>query len=295
MAWTTHPKVMQVRRRSAPADVVVETLDGFRLHQTGRNSAVLTYYGFLTLFPLFLAATTVLGFVLDSRPEWRDKLIGSAIESVPFIGRDLAANGTLGGSYLALFIGLLAALWGSMKAFVGLQTAYDDTWEIGIDDRGNIVRQRLRALIGLAAIGGSQIATVALATLVSEAGLPRLGQVAIVLGGFAINGAVLATMYRFLTSAATTWAIVWPGTLFAAGLYTAIQFAGTKAITEIQKSADTYGDFTGVVSLLAWLSLHALINLFGGELNAALVRRRERLAAWEPSPPVPPEVASETS
>ncbi len=66
--------------------MVVETLDGFRRHQTGRNSAVLTYYGFLTLFPLFLAATTILGIVLENKPEWRDELVGSAAESVPFIG-----------------------------------------------------------------------------------------------------------------------------------------------------------------------------------------------------------------
>jgi uncharacterized BrkB/YihY/UPF0761 family membrane protein len=275
MAWTSHPKVIRLRQRNAVVDVVVETLDGFRRHQTGRNSAVLTYYGFLTLFPLFLAATTVLGFLLESRPEWHDDLVGSAVKSVPFIGRQLATEGTLSGSYWALAIGLLAALWGSMKAFVGLQGAYDDVWEIELDDRGNILRKRLRALIGLAAIGASQIGTVTLAALVSEAGLPRLGQYAMILGGFAINAAVLGTMYRYLTSAETTWASVWPGMAFGAVLYTVIQFAGTRAITAIQKSADTYGDFAGVISLLSWLSLHAVINLFGAELNAALARRRE--------------------
>jgi uncharacterized BrkB/YihY/UPF0761 family membrane protein len=280
MPWTTNPKVVSLRRRSAVVDVVVETLDGFRRHQTGRNAAVLTYYGFLTLFPLFLAATTILGFVLENKPEWREDLIGSAAESVPFIGYQIA-SGTLSGSYWALFIGLAVALWGSMKAFIGLQHAYDDTWEIALDDRGNAVRQRLRALIGLTAIGGSQIATVVLASLVAEAGLPRLGQIAILLGGFVINAAVLGTMYRFLTSADHGWSTVWPGTLFAASLYTAIQFAGTKAITALQKSADTYGDFAGVISLLGWLSLHALINLFGAELNAALVRRRRSSIARE--------------
>jgi membrane protein len=282
MAWTTSEKVMQLRRRSAFVDVVVEMLDGFRRHQTGRNAAVLTYYGFLTLFPLFLAATTVVGLVLESRPEWRDDLIGSAVESVPFIGQELATTGSIGGSWWALVFGLLVALWGSMKAFVGLQTAYDDTWEVPLDDRGNIVRQRLRALIGLAVIGGSQVATVVLGTLVAEAGLPSFGQAAIVAGGFAINLVVLGTMYRFLTSASTTWAMIWPGTVLVAAVYTAIQFAGTRAITAIQKSADTYGDFAGVLSVLAWLSVHALVNLLGAELNAAIHRRSDTVD--EPAP-----------
>ena len=56
MPLTDNPKVTAVRRRSAFVDLVVETLDGMRRHQTGRNAAFLTYYGFLTLFPLFLAA-----------------------------------------------------------------------------------------------------------------------------------------------------------------------------------------------------------------------------------------------
>lgn len=276
MAWTESPRVLAIRERSSFADLVVETLDGFRRHQTGRNGAVLTYYGFLTLFPLFLAVTTILGFVLERRPEWREELIGSAVESVPFIGQDLASTGSIGGSYWALAVGLALALWGSMKAFVGMQSAYDDTWEVPLDDRGNLVRVRLRALIGLAAIGAAQVANVVLATVVGEVDLPRIGHAAIVLGGLTINMAVLATMYRYLTSAQLTWRSVLPGTVFAAVLFTAIQFAGTRAITALQKSADTYGEFAAVISLLAWLSVHAVINLFGAEINAARARLGDR-------------------
>ncbi len=236
MAWTTNPTVLVYRSRNAGIDVVVETLDGFRRHLTGRNAAVLTYYGFLTLFPLFLAASTILGFVLENRPELRDDLVGSAIESVPFIGDQIAA-GEIGGSWWALIIGLGAAVWGSMKAFVGLQLAYDDVWEIGVDDRGNIVHQRSRALIGLAAIGGSQVATVALGAVVDRAGLPRLGQIMIILGGLTINLVVVGMMYRYLTSAATSWRTVWPGTLFTGVLYTTLHFAGTALTTRASSRA----------------------------------------------------------
>jgi len=274
MPWTTNPRVTELRRRHRFVDVIVETLDGFRRHQTGRNAAVLTYYGFLTLFPLFLAATTILGIVLESKPEWEDQLVGSAVESVPFIGNQLA-DGQIGTSWLALVIGLAAALWGSMKAFVGLQLAYDDTWEIDLDDRAKFVTQRSRALIGLAVIGGSQVATVVLAALVDQAGLPRFGQVLLVLGGFAVNVGVAAAMYRFLTSADTTWSMVWPGAVFTGVVYTVIQMLGAKITTQLAKD-DSYGELSSVLALLTWLSLHAITNLFGAELNAALHRVRRR-------------------
>ncbi|MAT07090.1 MAG: hypothetical protein CL424_18815 [Acidimicrobiaceae bacterium] len=275
MAWTTNPKVTEFRRRSRPVDVIVEVLDGFRRHLTGRNAAVLTYYGFLTLFPLFLAASTILGFVLESRPEWRDDLLDSAVDSVPFIGDQIAA-GEISGSWIALTVGLAGAMWGSLKAFVGVQSAYDDTWEIDVDDRASGGKQRVRALIGLAAIGGSQVGNVTLAAIVDRAGLPAIGRIALIAGGLAINLVVVVVMYRFLTSADVTWSMVLPGAVFTAVLYTAAQFAGTALTTRILDSADTYGDFAGVIALLTWLSLHALVNLFGAELNAALNRLDRR-------------------
>ncbi len=285
MAWTTHPRVAAIRKRNAAADVVVETLDGFRRHLTGRNGAVLTYYGFLTLFPLFLAASTILGFVLEQQPDLRDDLVDSAIAKVPFIG-DQIAGGRISGSWIALVVGLAAALWGSMRAFVGLQIAYDDIWEIDVDDRANLLTTRVRALIGIGVIGVAQIGTVALGATVDRAGLPRLGQAALVLGGLAINVAVVGAMYRFLTAADVDWRTVWPGAAFTGTLYTALHFGGTAIATRIFESAETYGDFAGVLALLSWISLHAIVNLVGAELNAALARR-ERVRPT-PSPAITP-------
>lgn len=282
MAWTEHPKVGALRRRNRIADVVAETLDGFRRHLTGRNSAVLTYYGFLTLFPLFLAATTILGLVLESRPAWEDELVGSAAESVPFIG-DQIAEGQIGTSLLALVIGLSTALWGSMKAFVGLQLAYDDIWEVPLDDRAGFVTQRARALIGLAVIGASQVGTVVLASIVGEAGLPLVGRALVILGGLAINLCVAAAMYRFLTSSVTSWSTAWPGAIFTGTVYTVIQMLGTRITTELAGD-EKYGELGSVLALLTWLSLHAVVNLFGAELNAALDRLAERRAEPPPSP-----------
>lgn len=272
MAWTDHPKVVAVRRRIRFVDVVVETLAGFSKHLTGRNGAVLTYYGFLTLFPLFLAVSTILGFVLESKPEWRLDLADSAAAEIPFIGDKL--GGEISGNWLALIIGLTAAVWGSMKAFVGLQMAYDDTWEVAQEHRASFVTQRTRALIGLAVIGGSQVATVSLAGIVGQADLPRISQILIVLGGLGINVGMAAAMYRFLTSEDPKWQMVWPGALFTGVLYTVIQLAGTAVLERINKS-EAYGEIGGVLGLLSWLSLHAIINLFGAEINAALHRLRD--------------------
>lgn len=274
MPWTTHTRVLDLRRRSAVIDVVVETLDGFRRHLTGRNAAVLAYYGFLTLFPLLMAATTILGFVLEGDPELQEDIVDSALSQIPVLGSDLEPGSTIDGNWWALVIGLGVALWGSLKAFVGIQSALDDTWEVEIDDRASGAAQRVRALVGIAVIGAGQVGAVALAGIVSEAGLPRLGQLLITLGGLTLNVVVVGTMYRYLTSYEVAWERLWPGALFTGVLYTALQFVGTTIVTNTLNDAESvYGTFAATLALLSWLSLHALISLIGAELNAALVRR----------------------
>lgn len=278
MAWTTSTKVTDLRRRSPIIDVIVETLDGFRLHLTGRNSAMLAYYGFVAMFPLLMAATTVLGFVLEGNPELQEDIVDSAVSQIPVIGDQIQNNaGQISGSYWALFIGLLIAIWGSLKAFVGVQSAFDDCWEVEVDDRANAALVRLKALVGIIVIGLAQFASVALAAIVGQAGLPRISQILITLGTAVLNTLVVATMYRYLTSKSVSWAMVWPGAIFSGIAYTVLQVAGTNLMANTLKDAkEVYGTFAATLALLTWLSLYALISLIGGEINAAIHRRHDR-------------------
>lgn len=288
MAWTTWPAVTTARQRWPAADLAVETLDGFRRHQSGRSAAMIAYYGFFTLFPLLMAATTVLGFFLEDDPGLQQDIVDSALAQIPVIGPEIQRNaGHIDGNWWALAVGLVVATWGSLKAFVGVQSAFDDCWDVDVDHRANAVRQRLKALVGVMVIGVGQVGNVALAAIVDEAGLPRLSQVLITLGGLAVNVAILLAMYRVLASRPLSWRQVWPGAIAAGVAYTVLQFAGTAIMTRtFDNAVSVYGTFAATLALLTWLSLHALISLIGCELNAAVDRRRLRAAA-PPTVPVP--------
>jgi membrane protein len=281
MAWNEHVRVVELRRQHGWIDVGIGTYEGFARHLTARNVAVLAYFGVLTLFPLLMVATTILGFVLERNPELQEDIIDSAINQIPVVGNQIEHNaGQISGSWWALIIGLAIALWSSMKAFVAYQVALDDTWEVPVEERAKMPTQRLRALSGITVIGLAQVATVVLAGIVAQAGLPALGNAGITLGGAVINGVVAATMYRFLTSADVTWRQVWPGAIFSAVIFTALQFAGTKIMTDALKGAqEVYGTFAGLLALMTWISLHALVALIGAELNAALVRHQDHRPA----------------
>lgn len=277
MPWTTSDRAMRLRGRHVTIDVFVDTLDGWRRHISGRNASVLAFFGFLSIFPLLLAATTILGFLLEGNEDLQQRIIDGALADIPVLGQQLEADPTsLDGNWWALIIGLGGALWSATKAFVALQRAQDDIWEVDIDHRDAMPKQRGKALLGMLFIGAAQVGGVVITTLVNAAGLPVGGRIALLAATVAINISVLAAMFRYLTAAEPTWRDVWPGAVIAGLLYSALQYFGTGIVRSITDNAsDTYGQFALVLGLVTWLSLLSISSLMSAEFNAALVRRRD--------------------
>jgi len=270
--WTRHPRVIHLRRTFRPANIVFGTLDGFRIHQTGRSAALVSHFGFISVFPLFLVFTTILGFLLQDNPDLQESIVDSALAKLPLIGSRLASSpDALQGSVTVLVFGLLVALWSGLKAFVVLQGALDNTNDVALDDRHGFVATRLNALVGIGVVGLAQAASAFLTSVVTAASLTAMSNVLLVLAAAAVNTLVLGCTYRWLTSAAVTWRSVWPGAVLAGIGFSLLQVVGTTVIARTQENAESfYGDFAAVIALLAWLSLHAMAALVGAELNRAI-------------------------
>lgn len=281
MPWTESPKVVTLRERSAVADVVVGMLDGWRLHQSGRNASLLSFWGFLSIFPLMVVATTIVGLVLQGNEQLQQDIIDSALADIPVLGAELANDPTsIEGSWTVLVIGIATALWSGTRAFVGVQLAYDDIWEVPTDRRDPMPKQRGRALIGLALIGASHVVSIGLSGFVHGTEFHLVGDLLLVAGGTAIHIVAIAAMYRYLTSASPPWADVWPGAIAAGIIYGILQHYATALVTRITDNAsDTYGQFAIVLGLVTWLGFLAIATLMSAELNFSILRRRERLAA----------------
>src|ERR1700712_1940510 len=78
---------------------------------SGTNlAALITYYGFLSLFPLLLLTTTILGIVLTGNPHAQQTVLRSALGQFPVIGDQLKANRLSGGAG-GIIVGGLGALY----------------------------------------------------------------------------------------------------------------------------------------------------------------------------------------
>jgi membrane protein len=92
-----------------PLAVVYKFVDD----QGGYLASLITYYGFLSLFPLLLLLVSVLGYTLDGDPALQHALVGSALQQFPIIGPQLQQNvSSIHGSGLGVILGILGAVYG---------------------------------------------------------------------------------------------------------------------------------------------------------------------------------------
>ena len=89
----------------------------------GNLAALIAYYGFLSLFPLLLLMSTVLGFVLSGAPHAQQAVLKSALGQFPVIGAQLKQPGRIGGGITGLLVGGLGALYGALGVAQAVQNA----------------------------------------------------------------------------------------------------------------------------------------------------------------------------
>lgn len=278
MSWTTWPSVIRLRRTHPIVDIAAETADGFRRHLSMRNAAVLTYYGFVSVFPLFMVASSILALLLRNNERLQEEILTTAVAQFPVIGTQIREqSGSLEGSVVAVVVGLIVTLWAATRAFAGVQSAFDDAWEVPIENRANIAVTRAKALAGVGILGTGIVSATVVSSLVGATNLPVLSRAALALATVFINISVVTVMIRTLTAATVSWRMALPGAILAGIGFGALQIAGAAIVSRYLASAgDTSGVFGTVFALLGWLNLHAIISIAAVELNAALHRRTQR-------------------
>jgi membrane protein len=241
-------------------------------------AALLTYYGFLSLFPSLLLLTTILGFVLQHDPLLQTRILDSALGQFPLIGNDLP-RGHLNGSSWAVVVGLLGILYGGLGVAQAGQNAMNVVWAVPRNRRPNPLKSRGKSLLLLLTVGLGVVATTTLSGLVNatEAFGATIG-LGVTLPAFLIsvtlNSGIFLVAFRVATVRDVSWREIAPGAVGAAVFWQILQIAGASYVQHTLKtSSATYGTFGLVLGLLGFIYLEALAVVFAAETNAVLARR----------------------
>ncbi len=241
--------------------------------QAGQLAALISYYAFVSIFPLLLVLVTVLGFVLQGHPQDQQKILHGTLGQFPLLSDSLKLH-ALKGSAAALAIGVVGALLAGMGITGATQNAFNRIWDVPFKSRPNFVFARARGLGMLAVLGTMTIVSTVAAGFVGASSHSALAVAGGVLVAFVVNVALFMTAFKLLTAADVPWRDYVPGVIAAAVLWQLLQHLGGYYVDHLLKHTQPlYGVFAVVLGLLAWLYLGAQLVIFAAEINVVRARR----------------------
>jgi YihY family inner membrane protein len=240
-------------------------------------AALLTYYAFVSLFPLLLLLSTILGLVLAGHPDLQQRVLSSAVSQFPVVGKQIGDPRSIGGGPVGLVIGVVLSVYGGLGVAQAAQYAMNTAWRVPRDSRPNPFLSRLRSL-GLLVTAG---VTVLLTTVLSAVGGSHVGgvfgpllRVTVLVASVAINIVVFVVAFRVSTARRLSTRDVVPGAVAAAVVWQALQSFGVVYVHHVVGHAnDTNAVFAVVLGLLAFLYLTSLVVVLAVQVNVVRVEK----------------------
>ncbi|BBY27591.1 YihY/virulence factor BrkB family protein [Mycolicibacterium sediminis] len=252
--------------------------------QGGYLAALITYYAFVSLFPLLLLLTTSLGVLLAGHPELQQQIVSSTVSQFPVIGEQLQRPEELSGGVIAVVVGIAGALYGGLGVGQAVQNAMDTVWAVPRNNRADPIRSRLRSLLLLVVLGSAAVTATALSAVGrATESLGGIGKAVLILAAIAINAGICLIAFRVTTARHLTYRQVLPGALTAAIIWQLLQSFGAGYVARVVTNASAINSvFALVLGLLAFLYLVSISLVMCAEINAVKVDRLHPRALLTP-------------
>ncbi|HLI55328.1 MAG TPA: YihY/virulence factor BrkB family protein [Acidimicrobiales bacterium] len=238
----------------------------------GYLAALVTYYGFLSIFPLILAAFTIVAYVLSG-----DRSAVASLErhiaGYPIVGPAARAleNKRMHGQPFALVIGVAGLVWGAQGLAQAAQFTMGQAWNIKDKNRFGFLPRTLRSFAWYATFGLG----VVVSTTVSSAGELLHwtgGDVLSTVASFVVDIAMFAASFRILTPSGVRMRQMLPGAVAAGVAWAVLTGIGVALVPLLNHSNPLYGSFTSVLALLGYIYLCARATILSVEASVVKAR-----------------------
>ena len=240
----------------------------------GYLSALIAYYGFVSIFPLMLAAFSIIAYVLGGKSSLLDPIYRH-LSSFPVLGQSVSAleHRQVSGSIFAVVIGLLGLIYGSTNLAKIMQHVTYEAWNVPGRDRVGFPNNLLLSLEWFVVFGLGIIISTALTSLESLISFGPLSPVVWNLAAFAVNLAMYLASFKLFTLHQATWRQLLPGAALGAAAWTVLTGVGVGLLThDASHSQALYGTFGITIGFLGFIYLIARLSIYGVELNVVLDR-----------------------
>lgn len=267
------------RRRWHWLDHLARAFTRYRANNGDRHAASVTYYAFLSFFPLMLLGLSAIGFVLNGSPRLRHEVLGNVGEYLPGIHEQITENvlSLMEHRKTAGVLGLAGLLWSGLGWLDALRAGLRGVWHHDADT-GNILRSKAIdtvTLLGLglaiaASLGITGVIGTSASWLLRQLGAGRTSIAAIVItGALGIVAGIVADTGIFLYLFRRLPRLDWPlrriirGAVFGAVGFGLMKIVGRLFISNyVTTGSRVFGTFAVAFGLLVWLNLIARFTLF---------------------------------
>lgn len=237
-------------------------------------AVMLTYYAFVSIFPLLLVLTTILGFV--GNESLSRNVIGTTLQQFPVFGQQIGKDAAhpLSGNGFGLIVGLLGTFYGSLGFAQAAQHAMAEVWNVPGVRRSGFFPRLARSVILFTVLGIGLAAATVVSSLVTLAGQPGVTRVLAFLGAVVLNVGLYLAAFRILTPKVIEVKRLVPGAVVGGVGYSILLTVGAALIQhQLRHSEALYGQFAFVLGLIGWLLLVSQLSLYAAETNVVLARR----------------------
>ncbi|MFO8102254.1 MAG: YihY/virulence factor BrkB family protein [Dehalococcoidia bacterium] len=249
-------------------------------------SASIAFYTFFSLFPLTLAAISILGFMTND-PDVQNEVVEAVTDFVPvesdFIAKTI--NGVSNTWEATGIVAIIGLLWGGSSVFHAIRKSLNAAWGIK-RPRAFVVDRFVEfcmmvglGILLLASFGATAVLSVFKkysinATDVAFFKGDLFWNAMLILVTIAIAFVTFMLLYKFIPNTRVRWRDVWGGALLAA-----VGFEGAKQVfvwyaTTHSSYNVIYGTVSNVIAVMVWLYISAVVMLFCGKLTAVYSRSR---------------------
>ncbi|KRB78178.1 ribonuclease BN [Nocardioides sp. Root190] len=288
-------RVADLRARSPFVDHVVRMQEHFSALKAGQQAGGVTYFGFLSVFPVLALAFFVVGYVAKVFPDAQDSLLTAINEILPGLvgngANEIPLSDIQDAAGAVGLIGLAGVLYAGLGWLSSLQTALIVVFEMPERLQPSFIVAKVRDLLSLAVLGAVLLLSVAVSgvlTRTSEGALDLVGlgsglgwlvTLVALAFGLAASALLFFLMFRILAQPRIPARAIWSGAwLGAIGFEILKQLSGV--LLTGTRGQPAFQAFGIALILLVWINYFSRVTLYA----AAWAHTAHHPAAVPPSP-----------
>jgi membrane protein len=270
-------RLEEFREKHPRLDHVIRTVQHYGKVKGNNQAGAVTYFGFLSFFPILALAFFTVGIVAQVYPDARTDLTEAIDGVLPgIIGEDsgqIPLSSVQGAAGAAGVIGLLGVLYSGLGWLSALQSALLVVFELPEKRHPNFVIGMLRSLATLAIIGFTLIVSVSISGAVTGFSRDLLRLVGLgaelgwvlaivsVLIGLAANMVLFFVIFKLLAQPVIPPAALWSGALLGAIGFEALKWASSFLIG-LTKGQPAFQAFGIALILLVWINYFSRVVMY---------------------------------